>query len=102
VTLFSPAVAHQHRMGKTNPTYRDSMQHKRQEYADAERAVRRPFQDAWDQLWVHASDHADVMHIHNPRDPMEGILMSICLGQQLEIEALQERVDTLEDDGTPA
>jgi len=83
-------------MGKTNATYRDMMQAKRDDYSDAERAVRAQFQAAWDTLWVHASDHADIMHIHNPRDPMEGILMSICLGQQLEIEALQERVDDLE------
>jgi len=83
-------------MGKTNPTYRDTMQQKRQDYSNAERAVRTQFQPAWDQLWTHASDHADVMHIHNPRDPMEGILMSICLGQQLEIRELQERLDDLE------
>jgi len=85
-------------MGKTNPTYRDSMQQKRDDYSAAERAVRVQFQPAWDQLWVHASDFADVMHMQNPRDPMEGILMSICLGQQVEIMELQERLAELEGD----
>lgn len=83
-------------MGKTNPTYRDALQQTRQQYAPAERAVRGQFRPAWDTIWAHAENHADIMHIHNPTDPMEGILVSICLGQQLEIADLQDRLDELE------
>ena len=84
-------------MGRTRPTYRRALESKRDEYADAGRAVRRQFEPAWEQLWTHASDHADVMHIANPRNPMEAILLSICLGQQLEIQELQERLDEIDE-----
>lgn len=84
-------------MGKTNPTYRDKVQRERDTYAQAERSLRRQFKPGWERLWVHATDHADMMHIRNPANTMEGILLSICLGQQCEILELQERLEELEE-----
>lgn len=60
------------------------------------KALRRQQQQpAFDRLWEYAENHADAAGVANPRDPMRGILMSICLGQQREIERLEERIAEL-------
>lgn len=84
-------------MGRTNPTYRDRVQARRSDWRRMRKFLRRQQQPAYDRLWEHAETHADVAGEANPRDPMQGILMSICLGQQLEIERLEERLAELGD-----
>ncbi|MHB9288156.1 hypothetical protein ACKVMT_14100 [Halobacteriales archaeon Cl-PHB] len=83
-------------MGKTKRTYRDMVQDCRDTWSRMERYLRRQHTPAYEQLWTHAIDHSDAAGEANPRDPFLGVLMSICLGQQLEIAELQERLDELE------
>jgi len=52
----------------------------------------------YDDMWLHAEDLADAAGEANPRDPMRGVLMSICLGQQMEINRLEARLDELDTD----
>lgn len=84
-------------MGKTRPTYRDAVREERGNWSNGERMIRRQHQAGWDDIWTHADDFADVMGAANPEDTMRGILLSMCLGQQLEIIELQQRLDELED-----
>jgi len=49
----------------------------------------------YDDMWLDADNLADAAGEANPRDPMQGVLMSICLGQQMEINRLEGRLDQL-------
>jgi hypothetical protein len=81
-------------MGKTRRTYRDALLDERSKWANARRWLRRQHQPTWDNMWVHAEDYADAIGEANPRNPMFGALMAICLGQQKEIERLKENRET--------
>lgn len=60
------------------------------------RYLRKQHRPAYDALWTHAENHSDVAGQANPTTPMHGIFMSMLLGQQLEIEALRERIEELQ------
>jgi hypothetical protein len=83
-------------MGKTKRTYRDTLQDCQDEWSGMARFLRQQHKPAWNRLWVHAMDYSDAAGEANPRDPMKGVLMSVCLGQQREIDELRERLDDLE------
>jgi hypothetical protein len=80
-------------MGKTRRTYRDALLDEREKWADARRWLRRQHQSDWDSMWTHAENHADAIGEANPRNPMFGALIGICLGQQLEIARLREEIN---------
>ena len=54
--------------------------------------LRRRHKPAYDQLWDHARNHADAGGALNPADPMQSVLLSICLDQQLTLNELCELV----------
>jgi hypothetical protein len=83
-------------MGKTNPSYRDKINHFEKEWQPFRRALRRHHQEYFDELLVQARNHADAGHYQNPVEPKWGVLVSICLAQQRELAALKERVEALE------
>lgn len=85
-------------MGKTNPTYRDRVQAQHSDWRRMRKALRRHQQPAFDRLWEHAENHADAAGIGNPRDPMDGIFLSICLGQQREIQRLEDELEELKEE----
>jgi len=86
-------------MGRTRPTYRRMLEKERQEYEPMRRWLRKQYKSDYDSLWVHAEDFADAAGEANRADPMEAILVSICLGQQYEIGMLQTRIQELEASG---
>lgn len=86
-------------MGRTNPTYRDTLRALEQQWGDYRRALRRRDQARFDRLFEHARRGADAASYLNHEDPMRVALVSIALGQQAEIEALEARVDALEERG---
>lgn len=83
-------------MGKTNRTYRDKLRRLEGDWGPFERALRRDYQPAWNDLWTHGKHFADAAGIQNEVTTMEPFLISVCLGQQHEIRELQERVEELE------
>ena len=83
-------------MGKTVPTYRDVLTETRSDWRRFRKYLRHHQKPAYDALWEHAESNADAAGEANPKRPMDGILLSICLGQQRELARLQERVDELE------
>jgi len=84
-------------MGKTKPTYRNRVQEHRSDWRQMRRWLRKHQKFAYDRLWEHADNHSDAVGEANPRDTMNGVLLSICLGQQLEIAQLEERLEELGD-----
>lgn len=84
-------------MGRTNPTYRDIVQQERGDWRRMRQYLRKHKQPSFDRLWEHAEGFSDAAGEANRRNPTEAILMSICLGQQIEITALEDRVAELDD-----
>lgn len=83
-------------MGRTNPTYRDRLRSLEDRWSDYRHTLRRRDQDPFDTLWDHARAHADAAGFQNPPDPMDAVLISVCLEQERRIAALTEQVETLE------
>jgi hypothetical protein len=83
-------------MGRTNPTFRDTLTALEGRWSDYRRALRRGDQPYFDQLFTHAREHADASGLLNHQDPIDPVLVSIALEQQRTIETLQSRVETLE------
>jgi hypothetical protein len=83
-------------MGKTRRTYRDALLDERQNWSQTRRWLRKQHQPTWDHMWTHAENHADAIGEANPRSPIMGALMGICLGQQQEIAELREALADLE------
>jgi len=80
-------------MGRTNPTYRDRLDALEAEWGTYRRGLRRREQASFDRLFEHAQAHADASGLQNPGDPLRTVLLSICLEQELAIQALEERLD---------
>ncbi|WP_049931014.1 hypothetical protein [Halosimplex carlsbadense] len=89
-------------MGRTNPTFRDTLRALEDRWSDYRRALRRGDQPYFDRLFTHAREHADASGLLNHQDPMAPVLVSIALEQQRAIERLQSRVETLEATVEPA
>ncbi|WP_135366648.1 hypothetical protein [Halosimplex halophilum] len=83
-------------MGRTNPTFRDTLTALETRWDDYRRALRRGDQPYFDQLFTHAREHADASGLLNHREPMYPVLVSIALEQQRAINTLRSRVETLE------
>lgn len=83
-------------MGRTNPTYRDRLRAQEQAWSDYRRVLRRSEREHFDALWTAARAHADAAGFQNPGDPMDAILVSICLEQQQTISRLERRLAALE------
>ena len=83
-------------MGRTNPTYRDRLRSLEERWSDYRHTLRRRDREPFDRLWEHARGHADASGFQNPPDPMDAVLLSVCLEQERTIETLAERIDTLE------
>lgn len=85
-------------MGKTRPTFRDILNEERGNWHHYRQMLRQQHRPHWERIWQHAEYHADASGAANPKDPYRAILLSICLGQQRQITALQDRVAELEGD----
>ncbi|AWB28193.1 hypothetical protein [Halococcoides cellulosivorans] len=97
-------------MGRTTPTYRDTLDSREQAFQPFRRALRRPYRPAFDRLFEHARQFADAAGYCNATDPDIALLLSIALAHEHarserderiealegEIEALSARVDRLE------
>jgi hypothetical protein len=89
-------------LGRTNPTFRDLLTAIEGRWKPYRRALRRPDQQRFDQLFEDARAHADAAGYLNADEPLFPVLVSMLLEQQRRIEDLQARLDALEDDSTEA
>lgn len=80
-------------MGKTNPTYRDHIANLREN--DFRRALRRRFQDSYDECLLMVDDraHAGGMLHGETVDPHIPALWSVVVTQQRRIAQLEARLD---------
>ncbi len=81
-------------MGRTNPTYRDTLRHLEDGWGDYRRALRYRDQEHFDRLWEHAAGYADAAGYQNSSRPMDLVLLSIALAQERRINELEERLDS--------
>lgn len=80
-------------MGRTNPTYRDTLRHLEDGWSDYRRALRYQDQAHFDRLWEHAAAYADAAGYHNSTRTMDLVLVSILLAQERRIAELQASLE---------
>jgi len=76
-------------MGRTTPTYRDSLRHLEDGWADYRRALRRRDQPHFDRLWEQAAAYADAAGYQNAERTLDLALLSILLAQERRIAELE-------------
>ena len=84
------------KMGRTNPTYRDTLRAIEERWADFRRALRRRDQPRFDRLFEYAREHADASGLLNHQNPLLPALLSIDLEQESRIEDHEQRLEELE------
>jgi hypothetical protein len=85
-------------MGRTNPTYRDTLRVMESRWDDYRRALRYADQDVFDRLFESARAHADASGLQNHRFVEIPALVSMLLEQQKQIEDFEDRLDHSEND----
>ncbi|MFC7203325.1 hypothetical protein ACFQJC_07340 [Haloferax namakaokahaiae] len=84
-------------MGRTNPTYRDSLRAIERDWSKYRRALRRPDQQHFDRLFEQAREHADASGYLNHQFVEQPFLVSVMLEQEKRLDTLAERLDALEE-----
>lgn len=88
-------------MGRTNPTFRDTLTGIEEQWQPYRRGLRHQDQARFDDLWGYARDYADAGGYLNHPDPAIVMLVSICLGQQRRLDELETQLTTLQADTNP-
>lgn len=83
-------------MGRTNPTYRDTLRVLEDDWEGYRRALRHEDQQRFDHLFEYAYQHADAAGNLTHRNPIIPTLFSIILAQEAQLDDLEERVDAIE------
>lgn len=83
-------------MGRTNPTYRDTIEALERRWDDFKRALRRRDQPRFQRLFKYARTHADAGGYLNHDTPLFPILISIDLEQERRLDELEDRIAALE------
>jgi hypothetical protein len=81
-------------MGRTNPTYRDTIRGLEAQWQPYRRALRHRDQPHFDRLFDHARAHADASGYLNHRLSELPFLLSILLEQERRLRELERRVDS--------
>lgn len=84
-------------MGRTNPTYRDSVRRMESEWQPMRRALRRTYQDDFDRLFDRAREFADAAGYANPPEPERALVLSLLLAHEVELRRLREELAARED-----
>ena len=79
-------------MGRTNPTYRDTLRDFEERWQPFRRALRAQYQTDFDRLLEGADRFADAAGYQNPRTAERAILVSMLLAHEVELRRLRERV----------
>ena len=84
-------------MGRTNPTFRDTLRHMEEQWQPYRRALRYHDQETFDTLWGYAREHADAGGYLSHSDPAVVMLFSVCLAQQRRLDELETYMDSEDD-----
>ena len=84
-------------MGRSTPTYRDTLRAISDRWERYRRGLRRMDQSRFDRLFEYARKHADASGYLNHREPLFPTLVGIDLEQERRLDDLTERVDSLEE-----
>lgn len=80
-------------MGRTNPTYRDTVRGLEKQWQPYRRALRHDDRPHFDRLFVHARAHADAAGLLNHGLVELPLVLSVLLEQERRIHALERAVD---------
>ena len=80
-------------MGRTNPTYRDTLRYLEEDWQSYRRALRARDQEHFDHLWEAAAEYADAAGYHNSERALDLVLVSIMVAQERRIAKLEAAVD---------
>jgi len=83
-------------MGRTNPTYRDTLGHLEDEWSDFRRGLRHRDQEHWDQLWEQAAGYADAAGYHYTTRKLDLVMMSMVLAHERRITEAEKQVQQRE------
>jgi hypothetical protein len=83
-------------LGRTNPTYRDTVRALEENWQPYRRALRRVDKPHFDRLFEHAREHADAAGYLNHQEPEITLLVSVVLEQEKRMQDLHARIRTLE------
>lgn len=83
-------------MGRTNPTYRDSLRALESEWGPMRRALRREYQADFDRLFDRGRTFADAAGYANPMDPERAFVLSLLLAHEVEIRRLRAELEEVE------
>ncbi|APX95226.1 hypothetical protein [Natronorubrum daqingense] len=83
-------------MGRTNPTYRDSLRALESEWSPMRRALRREYQADFDRLFDRGRTFADAAGYANPMDPERAFVLSLLLAHEVEIRRLRGELEEVE------
>jgi hypothetical protein len=83
-------------LGRTNPTYRDTLRALEENWQQYRRALRRVDKPHFDRLFEHAREHADAAGYLNHHEPEVTLLVSVVLEQEKRMGELHARIRTLE------
>ncbi|SEH12748.1 hypothetical protein SAMN04487967_0946 [Natronorubrum sediminis] len=84
-------------MGRTNPTYRDSLRALESEWGPMRRALRREYQLDFDRLFDRGRTFADAAGHANPMDPERAFVLSLLLAHEVEIRRLRGELEEMEE-----
>jgi len=84
-------------MGRSTPTYRDTLRAIHDRWARYRRGLRRIDQERFDHLFEYAHKHADAAGYLNHSEPLFPALIGIDLEQERRLDDLEERVESLEE-----
>lgn len=82
-------------MGRTNPTYRDTLRVLEEDWQPYRRALRHRTTKRYDRLWEYAHQHADAAGYLNHADPLLPALFGMLLEQERRLDELEAKVATL-------
>lgn len=85
-------------MGRTNPTFRDYLRRFKEHWNPFRRALRSQYQDDYDRLMEKAEAFADAAGYQNATDPEAAIMLSMLLHHETDLDELENRVETIEDE----
>lgn len=83
-------------MGRTNPTYRDTLRALQDRWSDFERALRCRDKPHFEHLFQYAHRHADAGGYQNHDEPLFPVILSILLEQEKQMQQLETRLEELE------
>ncbi len=84
-------------MGRTNPTYRNSLENIRKQWSGFRRGLRQENRKYFDEFFEDASKHASAASYMNPKNPAITVFLSSIVQQRKKIDELEQRIREMEE-----